>query len=189
MSLSDDELLIRRFLGVNKIESVANTGRVIPAPVYFNDKEDYWATVGSVSYNTQPAIEGEAIKYTCFYLKNIVKLAGTDDSPLLGLVYEIEIFHQYELERADENVTPDAFNKKMLKSHNEFIAACLDLTSEFFGIRNIGVLDTAEYAVQQTTNLVQTQFIENKAITDFIPGVRGHKARFDETVRVQLIPC
>jgi hypothetical protein len=72
-------------------------GRVIPAPVYFNDSEDYWATIESVSYTTQQELETAQIVFCCFYFKNFVDISGPPDSPLVGLLYELYVFSQYDL--------------------------------------------------------------------------------------------
>ncbi len=77
----------------------------------------------------------------------------------------------------------------MLKKHNEFVALVLDLKEAFQGVRNMGVLDTGTYSVQETTSLVQTEAITNKGDCIFVPGVKGHQVRLQETVRVQLIAC
>jgi hypothetical protein len=99
-------------------------------------------------------------------------------------------FPSTTLERSDEsNISPDAFNKKMLAKHNEFVALCLDLKEQFQGIRSMGVLNNTVYAVQDTTPLVQNEGVQNKNTCDFVPGIVGHTARFQETVRVKLIAC
>jgi hypothetical protein len=190
MSLSTDELLIRKFLGEQRITpEMPSGGRVIPAPIFFNDKEDYWATIESVSYTTQFELETEHIFFCSFYFQDFVDIQGPPDSPLIGLRYELYVFAQYDLERTDENISPDAFNKKMLKHHNELVKCALDLKEAFQGKLNIGVLDTAEYAVQRTTPLVQNQFLANKEQCVFVPGVMGHAVRFQETVQIQKIAC
>lgn len=185
-----DEQLIRRFIGIDKIGSISTSvGRIIPAPVYFAGKEDYWATIESVSYDTQDEIDTNHIKFCAFYPKGFVDRDGPVDSPLVELTYEIYLFSQYDLERSDENISPDAFNKKMLKAHNEFVGAFLELKETFQGWRNMGILDDAVYAIQQTTSLVQNQFIENRAQCRFIPGVVGHQVILDEPVRLKLVAC
>lgn len=190
MGLGDDETTIRRFLGLNKITPVMPAGaRVIPAPVFFNDKADYWATIETVSYETQLDIETEHICFVSFYFKNFINLGGPKDSPVIGLNYELYAFSQYDLERSDENVSPDAFNKKMLLKHNEFTKLVLDLLDEFQGDRNMGVLDHSIYAWEVTTGLLQTEAITNRGVCAFIPDVQGHQCRLQEQVQVQLVAC
>ncbi len=190
MSLAADELLIRKFLCEDIIAPVMPSGgRVIPAPIYFNDKEDYWATIETVSYATQPDIEKAHIMFCCLYFVNFVDLAPPAHSPLVGALYELYLFSQYDATRSDENISPDAFNKKMLLKHNEFIACCLDLKEAFQGFRNTGLTLSANYIVNRTTSLVQSERVQNKIQTEFVPGVNGHLAKFQETVQLQLEPC
>jgi hypothetical protein len=59
MSISaENELLIRR-ANATTIGGVAEAGHVIPAPVFFNDVADYWATVDPKS--TREDLETSAI--------------------------------------------------------------------------------------------------------------------------------
>lgn len=190
MSLETDEVTIRKFLAEDVIAPVMPSGgRVIPAPIYFNDKEDYWATIEEVSYTAQPEIEKAHIMFCSLYMVNFVDISGPPDSPVFGLLYELYLFSQYDATRSDENVSPDAFNKKMLLKHNEFIACCLNLKEAFQGNRTIGVLDGATYTVRRTTSLVQSERVQNKIQTEFVPGVNGHLAKFQETVQLQLVAC
>ena len=58
MSLSADETLVRKFLTETRLEpAMPSGGLVIPSPVFFAGREDYWNTVGGVSYTTQPAVQ------------------------------------------------------------------------------------------------------------------------------------
>lgn len=188
MSLKDDEKIVRKHICEQIIAPSMPTGsRIIPAPIYFNDKEDYWKTNEAVSYNTQDDIEGAHIMFCCVYFVNFVDLEGPADSPLIGVLYEMHLFSQYETERSDENISPDAFNKKMLLKHNEFIDCILDLKEAFQGRRNIPGL--SGYAVSRTTSLVQSERVQNKVATEFVPGISGHLAKFQETVQLQLTAC
>lgn len=190
MSLADDELTTRKFLAENIIAPVTPIGgRVIPAPIYFNDKEDYWATVESLSLTTQDEIEKEHVLFCCLYFVSFVDMEGPPDSPLFGMLYELYIFSQYDSTRTDENVSPDAFNKKMLLRHNAFVKFCLDLKEAFQGNRNLGLFDPAVYATQRTTSLVQSERVQNKTLTEFVPGITGHLAKFQETVQFKLVAC
>lgn len=190
MSLDVDELTIRKFLAEEIIAPVMPVGgRVIPAPIYFNDKEDYWATIESVSYTTQPEIEKAHIMFCSLYFVNFVDIEGPPDSPLFGLLYELYVFSQYDVTRTDENISPDSFNKKMLLKHNEFVACCLNLKEVFQGNRNIGVLGSDVFATHRTTSLVQSERVQNKVQCEFVPGVNGHLAKFQETVQLRFVAC
>lgn len=191
MSLKADELLIREYLTETLIAPCMPVGgRVMPAPIYFADSQDYWATIETVSYTTQPALEKAEVIFCVLRFLNFVDLEPKPaHSPLFGILYELYVFEQYEATRADENLSPDAFNKKMLKRHNEFVACCLDLKEAFQGNLGLGILDTAEYSMQETTSLVQSERVQDKVATEFVPGIVGHLAKFQETVRLKKIPC
>lgn len=190
MSLDADELQIRKALCENIIAPVMPVGgRVIPAPIYFNDYEDYWATIEAVSYSSQAELDAAHIMFCSLYFVNFVDIEGPPDSPLFGLLYELYVFSQYDPTRVDENISPDAFNKKMLLRHNEFVACCLNLKEAFQGNRNLGLSLSEDYSVQRTTSLVQSERVQNKIQTDFIPGVNGHLAKFQETVQLKRVAC
>lgn len=190
MSLEADELIIRKHLAEQLIAPALPTGgRVIPAPIYFNDKEDYWATIEEVSYTTQPEIEQAQIIFCSLYFVNFIDLEGKPDSPLVGLLYELHLFCEYDSTRLDETDTPDEFDKKMLLRHNAFVACCLNLKEAFQGNRNIPGLTPGDYVVSRTTSLTQTERIQNRVPTEFVPGVRGHLAKFQEEVQVQFTDC
>lgn len=191
MITAADELLIREKL-TNDIAS--STGyRVIPAPIYFRDKSDYFGTDEDVADNakdTQSELELEPIKAAWLYLKGFEDSdEGNSDSPLVFLNYEIVLFQEYYLEREDETATPDAFDKKLLLNHNEFIAAILNLKGTFQGERNLGVLSTQDYVSQRTNSITVLEEIQNMSECEFIPKVLGHKITFRERVDVQLKEC
>jgi hypothetical protein len=185
-----EEKLIRRFLGIDMIGAIESTvGRIIPSPVYFQDAADYWATIESVSLTSQQVLEVTNIKFCSFYLKGFKDISGPADSPLVGLTYEIYVFSEYDLERTDENLTPDAFNRKMLKANDDFIAMVLGLKGIFQGLRKFAALDASKYSIQRTTSLVQNSFIENRGACRFVPFARGYQTSFDETVQLQFVAC
>lgn len=190
MSLEADELDIRKYICESIIApAMPSQGRVIPAPIYFNDKEDYWATIETVSYTTQEELEKEHVMFCSIYFVNFVDLAPPKHAPLTGLIYELHVFSQYDAERSDENVSADAFNKKMLLRHNEFVACCLNLKEAFQGDRSLGLFDAGVYATQKTTSLVQSERAQNRVPTEFVPGITGHLAKFQETVQLQTAAC
>lgn len=190
MSLKADELIIRKHIVENVIAPIMPAGgRVIPAPVYFSDKEDYWATIESVSYTTQKDIEDAHVMYCAIYFLDFVDIEGPKHSPLFGIEYELDVFSQYDSERTDENISPDAFNKKMLLRHNEFVGCILDLKEVFQGEQDMGLALGEPYAIQRITSLVQTLPAQNRVQTEFIPGITGHRAKFKETVKLQLVEC
>lgn len=188
----EDELVIREALATS-IAEIMQVERSIPAPLYSSAKSDYWATDEGVSYLERYDLETNNVNFAAVYLRDF-----SDDpdpntspahSPLVTLNYEIYWFVEYDFERADENETPDAFNKKMLRRHNDFIAGILALKAKFQGYRNIAGLPANKFATAQTWPLTVVEQIQNRIECEFIPDVRGHSIRFGEGVRLQLIAC
>lgn len=183
-----EELQIRKALALT-IAAIPEAGFVIPAPLYCNDSSDFFATLDNTK-DTKDEIELTDIAACWLYpIRFVDDLSSSKpDSPLVKLSYEIYLFRQYGLERVDETATPDVFNSQMLKLHNLFIKAFLDIKSAFQGNRNIG-LNTAIFAINQTTSVYQDQFIDNKAVCKFVPGIIGFAATLSQTVKIKLVDC
>lgn len=185
-----EELIIRESLA-NTVAAAMTESRVIPAPSYFVDPSEYWSSYDFVDLETQEELEAAQVSCCWVYLKRITDdLEQPADSPQITLVYELYIFSQYDAERSDESVvTPDAFNRLMLRRHNEFIKNILSLKGSLQGVRNLGLLDTVKYTEQKTNSIVQTQDIINRGPCEFIPMVKGHSVRFEESVLLRLKEC
>lgn len=184
-----EESLIRGKL-VGDLETVAEIDRVIPAPVYFLDASEYWRSINLVSRpSTQVAIETSHISawWVCF--RGFVDIGGKPHSPLTELTYEFYGFSQYDQLREDTNATADALARRMLKYHNDFISAILQVKGKYQGDINLGVLDTARFARQFTTPIVVEEFVTDRGPCEFIGGVEGHIIRLTESVNLQLKEC
>ncbi len=193
MSLSaEDELIIRRKLAETN-GTVAEAGYVIPAPLYFNDRADFWATADPQT--TQKAIETGAIA-ACWIYPLLPTDAdpereglGSDHSPLVNLTYEMYLFRSYAFTRADETETPDVFGKTVLEAHNLFTKAWLDIKAAYQGKRNIAGLPADTFSVARTTSITFPSFIQNRVQCDFIPQVLGFAVRMRETVQLMEVEC
>ena len=89
MSLaSENEIAIRRALA-NKIAFVPEAGAVIPAPVFFADRSDFWAQINALSVNTQKLIETTNLAFCCIsLLKRVDSVSeGCADNPFVRLTY------------------------------------------------------------------------------------------------------
>lgn len=190
MITASDELLVRHAL-LDMVLTAMGSGRVIPAPIYFNDRADYWASFDETDYETQDNIETNGVVCCWLYLKRFIDdPLQPPDSPEVTLLYEFYLFTQYDLKRADESlISPDAFQKLMLKKHNDFVEDLLAIKAAFQGIRNLGVLNTDKYVIQQTNSISMVGDNLNRGLCDFIPSVRGHIARFEERVYLKLKEC
>jgi hypothetical protein len=186
---AETELLVRRALAYT-LTGIPAAGHVIPAPLYCNDIAEFWGTLAQV-LNTKDDIETSSIAAVWLYPLQFVDdtSVGGADSPQIDLTYEFYLFRQYGLEREDENDRPDLFNSELLKSHNLFVRAWLDIKSAFQGNRNIAGLDPAIFAKAKTTSIVQGEFIQNLDLCEFVPGIVGFTVKLQETVKILLTEC
>ena len=187
MSFSpENELTVRRKLA-DKAALVANIGFVLPAPVYFADKNDFWATVEPKQ--TRQELETTPVKLCAIYplLSEDLPENGNNEPPIL-FSYEFYLFHERTARRAgDESNASDLFDKKLLKTHSEFVSVWLGLRTEFLGRQqlNLGV----SFAVSQTNSLTASGEIRNDAECEFVPSVRGFEVKLRLAAKILLKEC
>lgn len=189
MSLTaENELVIRKALD-ETIAGVTEAGYIVPAPIFFNDTADFWATVDPKT--TQNDIETTPIAALWIYPLQPADNPeeGSDHSPLVDLTYEFYLFRSYAFTRADESDTPDIFGAAVLAAHNLFTKAWIDIKAAFQGKRNIAGLPPDVFAIARTTSLVFPEFIENRVPCQFIPGVLGFAVKMQETVELLAVEC
>ncbi len=134
MSLSpENELTIRRAIA-EKLAGISGVGFIIPAPIYFADKADFFNQISLVILNTQKLIETSLVKFCAVYPIRFedVQTSNFSDEPEILLTYEFYLFHERNSARADESGI-DSFNKTILKTHNDFCAAYLRIREAFLG--------------------------------------------------------
>lgn len=187
-----DELQIREYL--SGIIATATGYRVIPAPIYFNGVQDYWATYEDAPATPESLDEIDDIDVQCawLYLKGYVDdPESPTDSPKMDLNYDIVLFQQSDRLREDENITPDAFNKMLLQNHNDFVGGLLNLKAALQGLRTMGLFPTGTggYAQQNTQGLIMIEEIDNRGECEFVPGITGYRVVLREPVQVQLVLC
>jgi len=188
MITAADQLLILESL-VTTIS--AETGyRVLPSPEKFVDKRDFLAsdeTVVSTDRDTQDKMDAIDVAAVWCFFRGWSDVPGSpEDSPIKYFNYDLVFFKQKDRERLDEN---DTFEKTILKNYNDIITAVFNLQYELQGSRNLGVLDPARYAIQETTSLIVQQELEYEAQCEFIPGILGYRIVLREAIRVQLVEC
>lgn len=183
------ELTIRQALATT-IDAIDEAGFVIPAPLYCNGIEEFWGTLDGTAINTKDEIEqGNVAACWIYPLQYSDDLTSSKpDSPLVNFTYEFYLFRQYGLEREDETATPEIFNSQVLKLHNKFVKAWLDIKTAFQGNRSLG-LDSGIFVQAITTSIVQPDFIQNQSQCEFVPGVVGFAVKLRETVRYKLVEC
>lgn len=184
---SDDELTIRRALAT-RVALVPEAGAVIPAPIFFRDRADFWAQINALSVNTQKGIETENLAFCCIsLLKRVDSIKeGCADNPFVRLTYNFHFFRGYAEERADETVTPDEFLRRNLKSYNTFIKAVLDCWTQFIGVQNIPELPGGYEG--NSNSLTQAEFIEELQKCRYIRkgDVEGHAVNLQSIVEVSI---
>lgn len=184
---AEENLQIIKHLA-DKCAAVPECGFVLPAPIFFNDKEDFHAQIRSIALNTRKAIETAEIAFCSI---SFLRFEDEDtEASDTNFSYEFYVFRQYGLERSDESVTPDAFLKRMLKSYQNFLAAILGLRAEFAGENPIPDLDEERFAEALTKSLVQDEFVsEGNTVCKYIPGVRGFAAELTGTIEITMREC
>ncbi|MEO5859177.1 MAG: hypothetical protein ABIR33_09540 [Pyrinomonadaceae bacterium] len=190
MITPEQELTVRRALATKIATAVSGSGfEVMPSPVLFGGLEDYWAVVDPKV--TQKLIETTAVKVITISFLGFADdpTEGSDHSPLTRFQYGFNIFRRYSYLRADQTATPDDFDKKLLVSHSEFMAAVLNLKAAFQGKNNLAELTGDDFAIKRTTSLQQADEVEDREECLYVPGVFGHQVRLDETVELMLVDC
>jgi hypothetical protein len=182
MSLEiEQEMIIMRALAA-RAQNVTEAGYVIPCPMEFVDKADFWAAVDPKI--TQKAIETNDV---AFCMLSILKedddpSAGCDDNPLIYLTVNFYLFREYSAERKDETDTPDAFLKKVLKNYLLFRAAWRNLKNQFQGLQPIP--DLPDGVVVNSNSLTQSAFADYKATCAVIPQIKGYSVNLQSKIEV-----
>lgn len=187
MSFSpENELTVRRKLS-EKTGTVSEIGFVLPGAIYYADKDDFWAAVAPKQ--TRAELETTPVKFCAIYPLEFEDLPeNRQDEPATDFGYEFYLFHERTQTRVDESsASGDAFNKKLLKSHSDFVAAWINLRSEFFGRQQLNLGD--DFAVAQTNSLRQVEKINNNGRCEFVPGIKGFQVRLQLAARILLKEC
>jgi hypothetical protein len=188
MLTSEIELATRKALAV-KTANVTDAGYIIPAPIYFVDNSDFWATVNGLVIDTQKEIELTNIAFCVISLLKFEDFPaeGCADEPLVRLTYNFYFFRQYDLERADENeLAPDEFLKRNLKSYNLFVKTILDARVEFLGLQNLDSSEFPENFDVKSNSLVQEEYLNESEICRYIPRIKGHSIDLQGVVQVLI---
>ncbi len=171
MSLTPENEIIVRKAAIDRLNTIANVGYVLPAPIYFVDKADFFNQISGLTLTTQKAIETQTVKFCAFYPLQFVETEAVE------IVYEVYLFAESSLEREDETSTPDGFLKQLLKNHSDFIAGWLGIRNEFENSQTIGGLDG--FSVNQFASISQAEFISHNELCEFVTDVRGYAAKME----------
>ena len=196
MSLSSANLLeIAEALAAG-VALATNVDWAIPSPFLFGSKADFWAAYDDAK-DTKTEIETALIRavwlrYLTFEDKDSEENRGDArelEGPVRELVYELTVFNELKpFQRLDETVTPDAFNKQVLKTNHEHVTAVMSIIGQFQGVNSITALAPSVFAVAETITPAQIDNSEFNVPCIYIPGCVGDQTKLEMRVRVQ-IPC
>lgn len=188
MSLTDsEELEIRKALAL-KAMNVPSAGFIIPAPIFFVKREDFFKGISSLVLDTQKKLELTDVVFCVITLRKFEdsKSEGCGDEPLCRLTYNFYFFQEYDSELGDESGAPDEFLKSTLKSYNDFIKTILQARNEFLGIQNLPSAEIPENFDIKTNPFEQDDYIVEKGKCRYIPGVKGHSIDLQTVVQVLI---
>lgn len=178
------ELEIRKQLAA-KMALVEDAGHILPSPLFFADKSDFFAVVNPLV--TQKQIESTPAAFCSISLLKFEDSPseGCADEPLVRLTYNFYFFREIFTEREDETETPDDFLKLLLKSHNSFIKTVLDARIQFLGLADlIGNFPAGFYIM--TNSLSQPEFNEEKEVCRYITDAEGHSVDLQSVIEVLI---
>ena len=177
----EQELLIRRKVA-EKIDAIDIDWFVVPSPIAFTDKADFWNVLNPKL--TQKEIERtfiNAVWISYLRFEDDIDDGCGEENPVTVLYYRLHIFCEYGFSRVDE---PDDFLKRVLVREREFMNFVFAVRQEFLGETDLDDLpDEIEYA--KTQNLEQTDFADDRADTEYVGGVEGFTA--DMTLQVRAM--
>lgn len=186
MSLTaENELTIRAAVHA-KCAAAEGIGDVLPSPIFFVDKADFFAA--AAPQITKKAIETTVVNFCLITLlrfedENPV-VEGCEDQPLVSLTYNLYLFRQYDFERVDETSVPDAFNKKLLKAERDFLKTFFGLRNIFLGNQTLEGLP-ANFAVSGNS-AAQSEFLGVAAECRYIPDIIGFSADLQTKIEVRI---
>lgn len=183
---ADQNLILQELTGIVEAETGFLT---IPSPMKFVDKRDFISAhpdIVEADRDTQDKIDEIDVEACWVHFRGWTDVGGPEDSPLKSYNYDLTFFVQADRERVNEG---DAFQKRVLKNYNRIVEAVVNLQAEVYGSRNLGVLDEARYAVQQTSALIVQQELTSSTTCEFVPGVIGYLIVLREGVQIQLVEC
>lgn len=164
----EDILTIQAFLA-QRLESVAEIDFVIPSPLGFSEKADFFNILSPKL--TQKEIEKTLIRagwlsYLTFETDGNIK------HPLYALVFEITVAHEFRYEKLDNT---DGFKKKLLKSNQEHLYAVFGAVSEFEeGVNITG--PESDFDVLKASGLTQSEYSKFGNFA-YLPSVQGFQTK------------
>ena len=176
------ELNIRKSLS-GKLSLPLEDWEILPVPIYYRDKADYFAGISSGDFHTRKRIEREDIKFCAISFLKFEDSPGEgcEDNPLVRFIYNYYFFRQVRIIREDE---ADEFLKKNLESYQDFIQKVLAAKNAFQGL---SPLDTEDEGIDiKTKSLSMPEFVEDTEICRYIPNIKGHAVDLEGVVEILI---
>jgi len=189
MSFTSQNLLDMAEALATGVDNVSTIDHVMPSPILFTSKADFFATVNDDN-DTKAEIETGLVRAAEIRYLNFELLDEEDarelEAPIVAVNFECTVFHERKLERLDETAPLDDFDKKVRKSNQEHITAVMGIVGEFQGSNPVPAL--TDFPEAYTVTPVQDEGTEMNVECDFIQGVIGDQTKLGLQIRVQM-PC
>jgi hypothetical protein len=158
----------------------------IPSPLPFKDKADLLAVFDSTK-DTRLEIDTDLI--TAAWLK-YMRFEDDDrekDGATRTLIYELTVFSEGSIERLDQTLIPDEFDKRVRRTNHEHVTAVMAIVGSMQSINPVPAL-AMDFAVAETITPAQNDFTQTDVECAYVPGMKGDQTKLELRVRVQL-PC
>ncbi len=167
--------------------NVPECGEICPAPVYFQDKNDFIKNIGDLSLNTRKKREmSDVAMVVITFSKPPEKPPKHGESWTYH--YNFYLFREYDAERLDESENPDDFRKRFLKNYYDFINAILGLHTQIENDLQLDI-DSENFLDCFARIEADGDFIEDYGKCRYVPGVSGYAIDLAVEVKVLFREC
>lgn len=174
MSFTPEQILSIQQALASRCEAVTDVDYVIPSPLAFSEKADFWNVMKTVDpHLTQKKIETSLIRAIWIKYLTFVSDDPANHAPLYTLSFEILIAHEYKYEKFDN---ADAFKIRILKNNQQHLHAIFSAVAEFEGEINITGFES-EFDVLKTTGLIQQDFTQGVGDFEYVGDAAGWQTR------------
>lgn len=185
MSLTSAQLLTVAELLADKCALATNVDYVLPSPLFFGMKADFWTALGVSAYDTQTETETNRIRAVWVYYLRQEDDDREDEYYVKTVIYGLSLFSEVNADRQNE---ADSFDKRVSKANHEHDVAVFSLFGNFHGQDQLvadetfpGIVDVGVIGLTQTDNT------ERGANCPFIAEpVSGAVTRMETAVRMRF---
>lgn len=187
------DLAIRKFIAA-KARSVLPTFEVFPSGVDFTGKEAFWSNTGA-GLTTQKALETTLINavwvdwldFTDQSNNPNIDNTGEDECPIETEIYQLTIFCEASNARLNES-SLDISERRILSVDTRIQSAIRSIRNEFRGVTHIDLdaVDETEFAFSESNSVYSQEYVEPKAVCDFIPSKIGRQKKLIVPIKIQI---